>query len=126
VGDRKLGAIGVRISHGVTSHGIALNVSTDLSWYQHIVPCGLPDVSITSLEQELHSQMVASRGSTSSTPEAVHGCPAPGPNSPVDLVHVADHLENALGRHLGYKGKTNVPLLMPSLGSISAALASTL
>jgi len=43
VGARKLAAVGVRISGGVSSHGFALNVHTDLSFFDHIVPCGLAD-----------------------------------------------------------------------------------
>lgn len=53
VGERKLGAVGVRITHGISSHGIALNVTTDLSAYKHIVPCGTPDKEMTSLLREL-------------------------------------------------------------------------
>ena len=47
---RKIAAIGVRISRGVTSHGFALNVNTDLTWFQHIIPCGIHDGQITSME----------------------------------------------------------------------------
>jgi lipoyl(octanoyl) transferase len=47
--DRKVCAIGVRVSRAVTLHGFALNCSTDLSWYDAIVPCGLSDRSVTTL-----------------------------------------------------------------------------
>jgi lipoyl(octanoyl) transferase len=47
---KKIAAIGVRISGGVTMHGFALNVSTDLTYFQHIIPCGMPDLPFTSVE----------------------------------------------------------------------------
>jgi lipoyl(octanoyl) transferase len=49
---RKIAAIGVRISGGVAMHGFALNVSTDLTYFQHIIPCGMPDLPFTSIELE--------------------------------------------------------------------------
>jgi lipoyl(octanoyl) transferase len=52
---RKIGAIGIRIKNGVSMHGFALNVSTDLSYFNHIVPCGITDKQVTSIEKETGS-----------------------------------------------------------------------
>lgn len=51
--DRKVAAIGIRVSHGVTMHGFALNCDPDLSWFDRIVPCGIIDASVTSITREL-------------------------------------------------------------------------
>ena len=51
VGDEKIAALGVRISRWVTMHGFALNVNPDLSFYDGIIPCGIFDHGVTSMEQ---------------------------------------------------------------------------
>lgn len=53
VGDAKITAIGVKVSRRVTMHGFALNVNPDLSYFDHIVPCGMPDSPVTSITKEL-------------------------------------------------------------------------
>ena len=53
IGNRKIAAIGIKVSQGVTTHGFALNVSTDLSLFTHILACGIPDKGVTSMRLEL-------------------------------------------------------------------------
>ncbi len=53
VGDAKIAAIGVKISRGVAYHGFSINVNTDLSYYDRIVPCGIEDGRVTSMERVL-------------------------------------------------------------------------
>ncbi|KAE8816393.1 Octanoyltransferase [Hordeum vulgare] len=74
VGDRKIGAIGVRISSGFTCHGLAFNIDPDLGYFKHIVPCGIADKEVTSLRREaavelppdevIHDQLVQSLATT--------------------------------------------------------------
>ena len=51
--DRKIAAIGIRLSRGVTMHGFSLNCDLDLDWYDRFVPCGIADAGVTSLSAEL-------------------------------------------------------------------------
>lgn len=54
---RKICAIGVRTSHWVSMHGFALNVNTDLSYFDSIIPCGIQGKSVTSLQKELGKEI---------------------------------------------------------------------
>lgn len=74
-GRRKLAAIGVRVKRGVTTHGLALNVNTELRWFAEMVPCGIADKEVTSLAAEL--------------------------GHPVDMAAVEDRLADALATALG-------------------------
>jgi lipoyl(octanoyl) transferase len=57
-GERKIAAIGVKFSSGwIASHGFALNVGTDLSWFDRITPCGIQEFGVTSLERELDREV---------------------------------------------------------------------
>ncbi len=99
VGERKLASIGIRVQRWVTSHGFALNVTTDLSYFSHIVPCGLPEVAMTSLAQELRRE-----GWLPSADEAAAASSAPPdgwkrgtwPVAPVQE-RVSAHLARVLG-----------------------------
>src|ERR1700710_1047421 len=55
--ERKIAAIGIRVSRGVTMHGFALNCDVDLSWYERFVPCGIADAGVTTLSEELGRQV---------------------------------------------------------------------
>lgn len=56
-GDRKIAAIGIRVAKGVTMHGFAINVATDLSYFDRIIPCGIADAGVTSLTKELNREI---------------------------------------------------------------------
>jgi len=76
-GERKLAAIGVRVKRGVTTHGLALNVNTDLRWFDEMIPCGIPDKEVTSLARET--------------------------GAPVSMEAVEDELARQLAAHFGLR-----------------------
>jgi lipoyl(octanoyl) transferase len=53
---RKIAALGFKISKKISMHGFALNINTDLSWFNKVVPCGLVGLGVTSLEKELNTK----------------------------------------------------------------------
>jgi len=53
IGDKKIAAIGIKVSRWITMHGFAFNVNTDLSYFSGIIPCGIKDKDVTSLKREL-------------------------------------------------------------------------
>lgn len=55
--ERKICSIGVKVSRGITMHGFALNISTDLSYFNHINPCGFTDKGVSSMEKELNKEL---------------------------------------------------------------------
>ena len=76
-GERKLAAIGVRVRRGVTTHGLALNVNTDLRWFDEMIPCGIHGKQVTSLAREL--------------------------GHPLPMGEVEDELAQQLASHLGLR-----------------------
>lgn len=56
-GERKIAAIGVRVAKGVTMHGFALNVCPELSYFERIIPCGMPEAQTTSMAKELKREI---------------------------------------------------------------------
>ena len=86
VEDRKIAAIGVRVSSGwIASHGFSLNVNSDLSYYENIIPCGIAGCSVTSISEEL--------GKTIEIKDV--------------LPIVCKYFENAFKRHIRVGGPTN-------------------
>mgnify|MGYP001616288527 CR=1 FL=1 len=57
IGERKIAAMGIKVSRWITMHGFAFNVNTDLSFFNGIIPCGIKDKDVTSLQRELEREI---------------------------------------------------------------------
>lgn len=95
VGDAKIAAIGVHVSAGITTHGFALNISPDLSKFEGIVPCGISDKQVTSIEaltgQKLPITLVAKRTARALGEVLEHEIAWPGPSS-LDAFKAGSHV----------------------------------
>lgn len=69
--ERKIAAIGIRVSRGVTMHGFSLNADVDLSWYDRFVPCGIADAGVTTLSDELGRDVTVSEAAEVVAPHLI-------------------------------------------------------
>lgn len=99
----KLAAIGVKIAAGVTSHGFALNIDTDLDYFRRIVPCGIPDKPVGSLAAAL----------------AATGRPVPSWDELVTVL--CTHFENVFGRRIERIGAAATPAWLPAVAEQNCA-----
>lgn len=92
--ERKVGAIGIRVSRGVTMHGFSLNCDVDLAYYNTFVPCGIADAGVTSLSAELGRTVTVTEAAEAIKPHLREVLawekytPAPDLHVPVDAVPV--------------------------------------
>ena len=99
VAGHKIASIGVKISRGVSYHGVAVNVNTDLSYFDHIVPCGIADLDVTSMKRLL--------------------------GAPVDLDVVAYSLVYHFGREMGFRRVEEDSSLPEPVGSRTSSFDSS-
>jgi lipoyl(octanoyl) transferase len=92
-GERKIAAIGVKVSSGITTHGFALNVFTDLSLFDHILPCGIVGKGVTSMARELGRALAMEAVEDAVAARFQERFVAPGP-----AAAIADHLPDHRGR----------------------------
>ncbi len=69
--ERKIAAIGIRVSRGVTMHGFSLNANVDLSWYDRFIPCGISDAGVTTLSAELGRDVPVAEAADAVAPHLV-------------------------------------------------------
>ena len=100
VGERKIGSIGLHVSHGVTMHGLSLNVDGDLAPFEWIVPCGLGGVAMTSVAAETRSRrgrLDCLRKRVALRPRAERSAPVSGSSRRQALERALDAVPSPVG-----------------------------
>lgn len=69
--ERKVAAIGIRVSRGVTMHGFSLNANVDLGWYDRFIPCGISDAGVTTLSAELGRDVTVTEAADAVAPHLI-------------------------------------------------------
>src|SRR4029079_18162173 len=96
--ERKVAAIGIRVSRGVTMHGFSLNANVDLDWYDRFVPCGISDAGVTTLSAELGRNVTVAEAADAVAPHLIDLL-AWQPYAPTrDLEHQAPEFAIPVGR----------------------------
>ena len=109
--EKKIGAIGVHVSRGITSHGFAFNVTTDLRDFQWIVPCGIADREVTSLELEMRNPEELPR--LEQVADAAARCFGQVFDEPVLAVESLEALRQT-ARPASETGQVGVPMRIPA------------
>ncbi len=89
--ERKVGAIGIRVSRGVTMHGFSLNADVDLGFYDRFVPCGIADAGVTTLSAELGRDVAVREAADAIAPHLRELLEWQTYEPSPDLVHDEDH-----------------------------------
>jgi lipoyl(octanoyl) transferase len=99
--ERKVAAIGIRVSRGVTMHGFSLNADVDLSYYERFVPCGIADAGVTSLTAELGRDVTVPEAAAAVAPHLVDLLQwepyTPSPDLAADVIPDVPVLDLAVG-----------------------------
>ncbi len=113
VADRKIASIGVRFSRWISSHGFALNITTDLSFFSHIVPCGMPAVTMTSVAEE--------RSALREIRSQPNGSAATA-NEPPDMALLRSRVAHHLAQVFGLSYVDDFPLALDDINAAGEAI----
>ena len=99
--ERKIAAIGIRVSRGVTMHGFSLNADVDLGYYDRFVPCGIADAGVTSLTTELRRDVTVREAASAVAPHLIEllrwEAYTPSPDLRADAVPAVPVLDLTVG-----------------------------